>query len=329
MAAAPSHSFTFMLDGLGDPAVARDLTRDLHAQLGVVARADPAGMWLEVEHDAPIDEAMSDRVAEAARRLGLEPRDRLSSSFVPSATAEQLRDRLAYEWTSRWATGLVFLLPAIALHYLTPMLAQGGRLIPGMIEAVLVVWSLVAACWPIAWQGWLAARHRRFTPDLFTLTALLVALLVGLVQVVLARENVLHLAAYLIIAATTQRMILWRRAARLQGCGHLMPPSWPVLAVVLTGGLITACLDFHGGMAMLLAVPAMIGPLSINRLVHPFGAMIPPVLMCALLGLSPLFLSESHLAGRTEAAFAFNVLLTLAYGAALGAGRSARAAATL
>ncbi len=329
MAAALSHSFTFMLDGLGDPRVARDLTRDVHTQLGLVARADPAGMWLEIESEAPIDEAMSDRVAEIARRHALEPRDRLSSSFVSSVTAQQLRGRLAYEWTSRWATGLVFLLPAIVLHYLTPMLAQGGRLIPGMLEAALVIWSLIAACWPIVWQGLLAVRHRRFTPDLFTLTALLTSLIAGLVQVVAANENVLHIAAYLIIVATTQRMILWRRAGRLQGGAHLMPPSSPLLALVLFAGLIVGCFDFRGGMAMLLAAPAMIGPLSINRLVHPFGAIMPALLMCALLGAAPLFLTENQLVGRVEAAFAFNVLLTLAYGSALGVRRTACGRATL
>lgn len=329
MPAPPEHRFTFMLDGIGDPRAARDLTRDLHERLGLVARADPAGMWLEIESESPIDEALSDRVADMARRHGLEPRDRLSSSFVRGITGEQLRARLAYEWTSRWATGLVFFLPALALHYLTPTLAQGGRIIPGMIEAALVVWSLIAAAWPIVWQGLLAARHRRFTPDLFTFTALLVSLSVGLGQVVTSTENVLHVTSYLIIAATTQRMLLWRRAGCLQGCAHLMPPSAPVLAIVLCAGLITACLDFRGGVAMLLAMPAMISLLSINRLAHPFGAMIPPMLMCALLGLSPLLLDESRLAGRVEAAFAFNVLLTLAYGAALGTGRTARGAATL
>jgi len=324
-----SHRFTFMLDGLGDPGAARDLTRDLHAQLGLVARADPAGMWLEIESESPIDEAMSDRVAEVARRFALEPRDRISSSFVSSVTAEQLRDRLGYEWTSRWATGLVFLLPALALHYLTPMLAQGGRLIPGMLEAALVIWSLIAASWPIAWQGLLAAQHRRFTPDLFTLTALLVSLLVGLVQVVMASENALHITAYLIIAVTTQRMIIWRRARRLQGCAHLMPPSAPLLAVVLAAGLGVACFDFAGGLSMLLAMPAMIGLLSINRLVHPYGAMIPAVLMSVLLGAAPLVLPDEYLAGRVEAAFAFNMLFTLLYGVALGTRRTACETANL
>lgn len=323
------HRFTFMLDGVGDPRVARDLTRDLHAQLGLVARADPAGMWLEIESKTPVDEAMSDRVAEIARRHALEPRDRISTSFVSGVTAEQLRARLSHEWTSRWATGLVFLLPAVVLHYLTPVLAQGGRLIPGMIEASLVIWSLIAACWPIVWQGLLAARCRRFSPDLFTLTALLIPLLAGVVQVVIASENVLHITAYVVVAATTQRMILWRRAARLQGSAHLMPPSSPLLALVLLGGLVTACFDFRGGMAMLLAMPAMIGLSSINRLMHPIGAMIPPVLMSALIGAAPLFLSDAQLAGRVEAAFAFNVLLSLVYGAALGARRPASAAATL
>ncbi len=318
MPAPPTHRFTFMLDGMGDPIIARDLTRALHESLGLVARADPAGMWLEIESEQPIDEALSDRVADVARRLGFEPRDRASSSFVPSLTAGQLRQRLAFEWTSRWATGLVFLLPALALHYLTPSLAQGGRLIPGMIEATLVIWSLVAAGWPIIWQGLLAIFARRMTPDLFNLAGLVVSLLYGLVMVALARENTLHMTSYFIIAATLQRLIIWRRAERLQGQSHLMPPARWLLGVVLIAGLALACFDFAGGMAALLAMPAMIGVLSCNRLVHPFGALMPAALMSGFLALAPAVVSAAQLAGRIEAAFAFNALLTLAYGLALG-----------
>lgn len=313
--------FTFMLDGLGDPIVARDLTRTVHETLAVVARSDPAGMWLEIESDHPIDETMADRIALITRRFGLEPRDRTSSSFVSSVTAGQLRQRMAYEWTSRWATGLVFLLPALALHYLTPVLAQGSRLIPGMIEATLIVWSLVAAAWPIVWQGLLALRARRITPDLFTLVGLAISLIAGLISVIVARENPLNITAMLIIAATTQRMIVCRRAERLDGCGHLMPPSRWLLGIVLIGAMILIWFDFDGAISMLLAMPALISLLSINRLTHPFGAMIPPLLMCCLLAIAPAFFPEAYLAGRVEAAFAFNVLLTLIYGAALGEGR--------
>lgn len=324
MADEPPFRFTFMLDGLGDPSVARELTRAVHQELDHVARSDPAGLWLEVQSRKPIDEQVSDQVAALARRFALEPRDRVGSTFVPSLSAEHLRQRLAYEWTSRWATGLVFLLPALALHYLTPMLAQGGRLIPGMIEAALVIWSLIAACWPIAWQGSLALRERRITPDLFNLAGLTLTLFAGLVQVILARENVLHITAYFILAATTQRMIISRRAGRLDGNAHLMPPSRWILLVVLLGGLILAPFDLEGGAAVLLAMPAMISLLSINRLVHPFGAMIPALLMCGLLALAPTVLPDHLLAGRIESAFAFNILLTLVYGSALGApGRAA------
>src|SRR5690606_13895450 len=106
--------------------------------LGLVARCDPAAQTLEIETEGPVDEALSDEVARLVRHHGYEPRDRVSSSFIASVTSEQLRARLAFEWTSRFATALVFLLPAIALHYLTPALATGGRLIPHLIEAALV-----------------------------------------------------------------------------------------------------------------------------------------------------------------------------------------------
>jgi len=318
MPSAAPYRFTFMLDGIGDPIAARDLTRAVHEMLGVVARSDPAGMWLEIEADQPIDEAMSDRVAAITRRFALEPRDRSSSSFVSSVTAEQLRQRIAYEWTSRWATGLVFLLPALALHYLTPILAQGSRLIPGMIEATLVAWSLIAAAWPIVWQGLLALRARRMTPDLFTLVGLAVSLVAGLAAVVVARENTLHITSMIIIAATTQRMIICRRAARLEGLAHFMPPSRGLLGFVLIGAMVLLWFDFAGAMATLLAMPALISLLSINRLAHPLGAMIPPLLMCGLLAVAPAVFPEVYLAGRVEAAFAFNVLLTLIYGEALG-----------
>lgn len=319
MASTTPYRFTFMLDGIGDPTVARDLTREVHETLGVIARSDPAGMWLEIESDQRIDEAMSDRVAVITRRFGLEPRDRISSSFVSDVSKTQLRDRLAYEWTSRWATGLVFLLPALALHYLTPILAQGSRLIPGMIEATLVVWSLIAAAWPIVWQGLLALRARRMTPDLFTLVGLAVSLAVGLAMAIAARENALNMTSLLIIAATTQRMIVCRRAGRLQGGAHLMPPSRWLLEVLAIGSLVLIWFDFAGAMAVLLTMPALISLLSINRLGHPFGAMIPPLLMCCLLAIAPAVIPDAYLAGRIEAAFVFNILLTLIYGSALGA----------
>ncbi len=321
MPSAAPYRFTFILDGLGDPIVARDLTRAVHETLSVIARADPAGMWLEIEAGQPIDEAMSDRVAAITRRFALEPRDRIGSSFVSSVTAEQLRQRMAYEWTSRWATGLIFLLPAMALHYLTPILAQGSRLIPGMIEGTLVIWALIAAAWPIAWQGLLALRARRMTPDLFTLVGLAVSLVAGLAAVVVARENTLHITSMILMATTTQRMIISRRAGRLEGCAHLMPPSRWLLGLVLIGAMVLIWFDFAGAMAMLLAMPALISLLSINRLAHPLGAMIPPLLMCGLLAMAPAVFPEDYLAGRVEAAFAFNVLLTLIYGAALGGHR--------
>ena len=307
------HCFTFLLDGLGDPRVTQALTRDVHARLGLVARADPAGLWLEVESPSLLDEALADRVAALTRRRGLELRDRIGATFSPSTTKEQLRARLAHEWASRFATGMVFLLPAIALHYLTPILAQGSTVIPEGIQAALVGWSIVAAAWPVAWQGWLSMRRLRMTPDVFALAAIGFPFGVSLARLVTrASPPAFHAAAFAILAVALQRAIVWRRAANLEGQAHRMLPSAVPLLVAFTLATAAAVLDQTAGMAVFLATPAMLGSLSINRLLPATSLLLPVLLFDAVLATSSLGLDARWLSGRIEAAFAFNIGITLA-----------------
>ncbi len=309
-------TFTFMLDGIGDPRVARGITFDLKEKLGLVSRCDPAGMWLEVESGgaAVIDEAFADRVIEVARHWGLEPRDRVGSSFVATISEAQLRKRLVSEWRTRFATALVFLLPAMLIYYLRPMLAGATNYVPNGIVAVLVGWTIVAAGWPIVYQGFVSAVSFRMTPDLFGATLILVSFGVGVWETVRdVGDTTLNVTALAVLALAFQRKRVWENAARTAGQGHLMLPAGRFLLALWLGSIVVGILDFGGGLAMMLAVPPLIGMLTINRLTHPVLWVIPITLFALVVGLGRLVLPTEleHLSlARVESAFGFVMLVT-------------------
>jgi len=308
------HTMILMLDGIGDHATARRLTRDLSDE-GLASRADPAGMWLEVESNEPIDEAFSDRVSEIARRSGMEPRDRVGSSFVPGIGIDALRRRLAHEWTSRFATGLVFLLPALALHYLHPHLAGATNYVPNLIEAVLVGWAIIAAAWPVVYQALLSLAALRLSPDLFQGSLILVSFLIGVGQTLADQSaTMFDITIYAVLLIALQRMVVWRNVWKLEGRAHLMLPLNRVLGVILAGALATLFFDARGAGSMMLATPAMMGLLAVNRLAHPFVWVAPIVLFAAFIAWSPLVLPAELLTARTESAAAFCALLTILCG---------------
>lgn len=303
--------FTFMLDGIGDPATARGLTKALHEHHEMTARSDPAGMWLEIESDEAVTENTADEVVEVARTWGIEPRDRVSGSFIATATAEQLRDRLKHEWLSRWATSLVFLLPAIVLHVLTPALAQGTRYIPHGIEATLVGWTIVAAAWPIVYQGLLGIVSFRMTPDLFSTAIIVPTFMFGLWQTVTGWDDtVFHVTAYAIIATTWQRAVVWRRVEARAEHAHLMLPATRPMMIVLVAAFMLVWIDATSAMAIMIAFPTMIGVLSVNRVQPGNMALFPVIAFVGLLILSPWIFGESLAVRRVEAAFIFNLAMT-------------------
>lgn len=303
--------FTFMIDGIGDPLTAQGITRALHERHALTARSDPAGMWLEIETDAAIEESTADEVVEVARTFGFEPRDRVGSSFIATTTADELRGRLKHEWLSRWATGLVFLLPALALHVLTPALAQGTLYIPHGIEALLVGWTIIAATWPIVYQGLLSIVSFRMTPDLFSTLLIVPTFGFGVWQTVAGWDDtVFHVTAYAIIAATGQRAVMWRAADARAEHAHLMVPATRPMGVTLLAAFILVWLDVTTAMAVMLAFPTMIGVLAVNRVSPGNMALFPVLGFIGLLILSPYVFGEELAARRIEAAFLFNVALT-------------------
>jgi len=278
-------------------------------------------MTLEVEcreGQQVIDEAFADKVVEAARHWGIEPRDRVGSSFVSTISADVLRKRLESEWRSRLATGLVFLLPAMLIHYLKPILAGATNYVPNGIEAVLVGWVIVASGWPILYQMMVSVFSFRMTPDLFQGTLILVSFFAGVWATVTDQaETTFHITAFAVLSMALQRMVVWRNAARSAGQGHLMLPFSSVLMVLFVGSIIVMCLfDFAGGLSMMLAVPAMLGLLAINRLAHPVTWVVPVILFVALVEVGAIVFADSEvmMAGRVEGAFGFVVLITVLCG---------------
>lgn len=296
------------------------MTRDLAEKLGVVSRCDPAGMLLEVEcgEGAVIDEAFADKVIEVARHWGIEPRDRVGSSFVSTISADALRKRLESEWRSRLATGLVFLLPAMLMHYLKGYLAGATNYVPNGIEAALVGWVIVASCWPILYQMMVSVFSFRMTPDLFQGTLIIVSFVAGVWATVRGEAaTTFHITAFAVLSIALQRMVVWKNAARTAGRGHLMLPFSSVLVVLYVASIVVMYLfDFSSGLCMMLAVPAMLGLLAINRLGHPVTWVIPVFLFVALLGVTPVAFGDSVMmtAGRVEGAFGFVVLITISCG---------------
>jgi len=316
---APDASgFTFRLDGLGSPAVAGRLSGRVHDETGLATRCDPAALRLDVEtpDGRPLTEDDADSVIAVARPCGLEPRDRVGTSFVAGLEPERLRQRIAHEWSSRFATGLVFLLPALVLHALLPRLTGGGpRYVPFGIEALLVGWSAIAAAWPVLYQMLLAIVFRRVTPDLHAGLPIVIAFVVGIIDTVRhAPETAFDIAAWCILAVGWQRTVIWRTLPRRAGHAHLMAPSEPLLAASLVVALLVAPFDGRAAAAMILAVPSGLACLSVNRLSPGLAATLPSIGFAGLLLLSPLVMPEAWTAHRLEAAFAFNVLVTTVYG---------------
>ncbi|MBL1218235.1 MAG: hypothetical protein D8M59_12160 [Planctomycetes bacterium] len=306
-----THTFRFLLDGLAEPADAGRLTGLMTSELNLPSRCDPAGMWLDVDFESKPDESQSNTVAALAARFGLCPRDRIGASFVPSVTGDQLVKRVQHEWASRFATGLVFLLPALGMHYLTPLLTTGPRYVPHGIEAALVGWSILAATWPAVFQGLLSLRHRVITPDLMALIAIVTSFGFGLWQTATgAEQTTLHVTAYAILAVSLQRLVLWRRVHASDGLAHRLAPTRRLLAFILLLAAVTAYFDFNGAYSVMLAVPVLIGPLTITRPWHPATWLISLTLFACFVAASPLLLSPDLLAMRLEGAFLFTILLT-------------------
>lgn len=291
-----------ILDGLQDLDHAAALSRRW-MNAGYANTVDPAGQGatLARRDGGPLTEADVARAAGVARGFGVELRDRLGTSWTPVDDPAQFRGRMAYEYKSRFATAVVFGLPALALRELGPWLAGGAQgprdlLYPWLFEMLLVGWACLAAGWPILWNAGLAALHLRATPDLLTGLIVLAAWCpsaVGTLWLIsgdtwLAQPR-FDAALWAVLLATLQRWLAYRFADRLAGRAMLMVGRlsrlvafWLVLASVAA-----IWQGWTVGLATALLLPPMIGVGAIHPLTPGLSMTLPVLGFAGLLLLGP------------------------------------------
>jgi hypothetical protein len=324
-----------MLDGLSDPRVGLELSR-AWMEAGFANGVDVTGQsaWLAKRDDeqAWLSEADVDRAASVARFFGLELRDRVGSEFNAQNDLSALRGRLTYEYKSRFATALVFGLPALLLHGLGVWLAGGATsprqmLYPWFFELLLVGWACLAAGWPILWQGALSLRGLRMTADLYTsllVLACFVPSAVGVLGLPLVRSTFLtvspgplfHAAMLTMAAAVLQRWMLHgateaiagRADWVLRGSGRLLFTWLAVsVAVAVWGGV-------HLGVAVAMLMPPLVAMASLNPWNPGPSAVLPVAAFAVMLVLGPDALGRSIAGQEVWIAGGFAVMLTAVMG---------------
>lgn len=321
-----------ILDGLADPRIGGQLSAAwLHA--GFANTVDPAGqcasLW-RADSDSTqcpaLSEADMDRAAAVARTFGLEPRDRVGNTFVADNQLPELRKRLAFEYKSRFATALVFGLPAIALHRFGPLLAGGG---PGhyawLIELLLAGWTCIAAGWPILYQGALCARYLRVHGDLLTTVVVVFAYVpsaIGVLSMMWSGEPWLigdqgpafDAAVWVIIVATLQRWLAHCNADRLAGRAAMMLTgvgrfivAWLIFVVI-----VMFVIDSHAGLMVAMLLPSMISHGAISRWSPGWSSVFPVVTFAIVLVAGPGALNVPLDQVRFEIAVGFALMTTCA-----------------
>lgn len=294
-----------ILDGLQDPYLAQRLSAQL-SEKGFDNAVDIAGQcaWISKRHkpDTLLTEHDVDRAAVLAREYGLEVRDRAGETFIAENELPALRKRMSYEYKSRFATALVFGLPALLLHYMAPILASGSGNItrsmayPWLFELILVGWACLAAGWPILWQGMLSLITLRMTSDLLTSVLVLAAFVpsaLGLASMswralpwfnMAETGPMFHAAMMVMMLAVLQRWLVYRVSEKLSGRATLMMFgfgrflfAWIALAVVVG----CAMRRWEMGLAVAMVLPPAISLGAINKW-SPGWSMALPVLGFAL-----------------------------------------------
>lgn len=339
-----------ILDGLQDPLLGQELSARW-ASAGFHNSVDVAGQcaWFEGRYPAtanvtdgslvkpallPLTESDMAAAGDIARAFGLELRDRAGSSFTAANDLAALRRQITYEYKSRFATAVVFGLPALLLHWLGPMLSSAGdrdaraMVYPWLIEMGLTGWLVLAAGWPILWQGGASALHLRLTPDLYT-TLLVVVSFVPSALAILAMPltsqpwlgpagadsgPTMHIAAWAILLATLQRWLLHRSSQQLAGRAAFMIPR---TARLLLGWLTLAAgvcvvLGPRWALSIMLLLPPMLSSTAIGPRTGGLASLLP------VAGFACFFLASSRgwqglqlLPIRTEVAAGFCLMLTL------------------
>jgi len=337
-----------ILDGLQDPKLAQTLSKRW-MEAGYENAVDPCGMsgWVskseaekrakpqaELEGGRELTEKDVDRAAAVARGVGVEVRDRVGSTFKAANDLDAMRKQLAYEYKSRFATALMFGLPAIALHYVGPVLSGGGsesrRMVyPWMFEMVLVGWACLAAGWPILWQGALALLHLRATGDLLTAVAVVVPFAASALALFsmswrvepmwLGLEHggpLFYASMFAMILAVLQRWLAHRAAARLGGRATLLlSPFGRLVFAWLVFATVIACTRGAGvGLAVALLLPPMISLGAVNRWSPGWSMVLPVVAFAVVLLLGSRVLPVKSSGVEIEIAVGFQLMMVVVMG---------------
>ncbi len=254
-----------------------------------------------------------DLAANIARAYGVEIRERVGITFRPDNDLPALREQITREYRVRFAQSLIFGLPALAVHYLGPMLASGGgqaagsMAFPWLLELILVGWAIWVAALPIVWQGVWSLIHLRPTADLFTTSIIAIAYLpsawgvgsllfvdqpwfgtVGMAGVpgvpggseaASGGGPAFHVAIMAVMLASCQRWRMHGHIAALAQRGNYMMPR--VGSLFVFWWLVMLIVWLVAGWKVMLAFGLLLPPLissgAINR-ISPGWSMALPVL---------------------------------------------------
>lgn len=281
-----------IIDGLHDPALARQLS-EAWLLAGFANAVDVSGQnaWLAPLEDSrkkALSEANVDQAAAIARTFGIELRDRVGNTFKPDNPLPAMLDRMEKEYRQRLATSLMYGLPALALHYLGPLLATGGgkqtaaMLYPWLFELLLVGWVCFATAWPTFWNAALAVRSLRAHGDLLTACIVLAAWVpsaVGVFSLPFASEPLIqsaqaggsgvmfHFALAAVWLNVAQRWLFYRRATRVSGRASLMLAGFGRLIVIWLAVSVVAIatVGWARGLAVALVLPPLLSLGAANR----------------------------------------------------------------
>ena len=323
-----------ILDGLQEPQWGQALSRRW-MDAGLPNSVDVAGQfaWItpstQSKHQS-LDEENATRAANIAQLFGLEIRDRIGKVFCADNNLNALQDHLCYEYKSRFATALVFGLPAIVLHYWGPFLAGGtgdwrSMIFPWMIEFLLVGWLGLAAGWPILWQGMLSLIHLRVTADLFTMTIFATGFLHSCFTAFAAPwisspsfgqppdSNPMFIVPNLaIMIAVLQRWLVYQSIRNLRGNTMRMIPKFSMLIIawLIACIIITLTSGLQIGLAVGLLLPPMIGLGGVNHWSPGVTLLLPVIAYTIFFLLAPTSLHLDIEAVRAEIAILFALLMT-------------------
>jgi len=331
-----------ILDGLADPQAGQALSARW-SEAGLHNAVDVAGQsaWLTLSRDEPghvshhdeMTEAPIDRAAQIGRRFGLEVRDRVGNKFQPDNDLCALREQVAYEYKSRLATVLVFGLPAVALHYVGPVLAggaegaDGGRAMvyPWLFELLLASWACVAGGWPILWQGALAVVNRRATGDLLTSTLVVLAIIpsaAGVASLAVTDQPwfggpadgggpMFYAGVIAMTLALLQRWLCHRVTARLSGRANWMLAGVGKLfgVWVIATVFVVVIGDWRLGLALGMLLPAAVSLGAINPWSPGWSCVLPIFGFAGLLLVGPGALGLSIRGVEIEIASGFSLIV--------------------